>query len=142
MTRTDLIGFTSVLIVPGQPWIGKIPDEPGLYAAVFDRRFPRLAGETDILRIGQSGRAVAVPDGSARRGTLRERWRSYWQFPVLNDRDVRDVLRKLIHRGGAVEVTFMVSDAPVEELLERERELLRRFFADHLELPPLNRQKP
>lgn len=143
MRRTDLVGFAeSVPIVPGKAWIGQLPDLPGLYAAVLGRPFSRLSGETGILRIGQAGRQVATTKGLVRRATLRARWRSYWQFPVLNDRDVRDVLRALLHNGENIEIAYMVSDGPVEELRQRERELLRRFFDDHLELPPLNRQKP
>lgn len=142
MRHIDLIGFSSVRVAPGEAWIGKLPDEPGLYAAVLGRAFPRLAGETDILRVGQSGKTIAIPDGSTRRATLRGRWRRYWQFPVLSDHDIRDVLRILIERGEPVEVAYLACAEPLEVLLERERELLRRFFADHLELPPLNRQKP
>lgn len=143
MKRADLVDFAgSVTIVPGRAWIGRLPDAPGLYAAVLGRPFPRLSGETDILRIGQAGRTVSSTGGEPRRATLRARWRSYWQYPVLNDRDVRDVLRTLIGHGETVEVAFMMSDSPLEELVERERDLLRRFFGDHLELPPLNRQKP
>lgn len=141
--RQDLGGEFSgeATLAADRAWGGPFPQAPGLYVVVMARVIPRLYGESDILYIGQAGKLV-VRGGTSYQASLRQRWRDYWQGTTQTERDLRDTLIRLMHDGDVVVVVFTTEAATPEALARREAELLDRFFADHRELPPLNRAKP
>ncbi len=143
MKRTDLASdFVGVVRITatGSGWIEGLPDQPGLYAVVRDREFPRLKGDTDILYMGCAGKPVRERGNEP--ATLRRRWASRWSFPTYNEVELREVLRELLADGEELIVVFAAGTMEITELERREAQLLDRFFRDHRELPPLNRQKP
>jgi excinuclease UvrABC nuclease subunit len=133
--------FGGRVTLAAEPWGKLFPEAPGVYAVVLGQEFPRLFGETDILYIGRAGKLVNR-GGRQVQASLRQRWTDYWQGTVETEQDFRDTLRLMMSAGDAPQVLFTTHPITPEALAELEAELLGRFFADHRELPPLNRAKP
>ena len=49
----------AVVIAPGSAWLKQLPEACGIYVVALAKPFPRLSGETDIVYIGQAGKADA-----------------------------------------------------------------------------------
>jgi len=99
------------------------PRSPGIYLFHVDqaKSIHRVKGESDIIYVGSTARG---------RGGLRQRLRNHGGSRSLN------LIKAEI---GAIMVSW--KDAPShEKALFEEAEILRKYFQDHLELPPMNGQ--
>jgi hypothetical protein len=107
--------------------ISDAPDLPGVYAfRLHGRAFGRLKGESDLVYIG-------CADSVKRRlsGHLPARAEALECAGRL--RDVETV--------GALEVAWRPLGS-AEEAKDEEARLLRHYYWDHIELPPVNRGEP
>lgn len=122
----DLSGFSA-----WRTWssaaIDEAPDLPGVYAfRLLGGVFGRFRGESDIVYVGSAG-------------SINRRLRDH--LPSRADElDVADRLRKACELGE-LEVAWKTLTG-VEEAEEDEAELLRHYYWEHLELPPVNRGEP
>ncbi|OGF15816.1 hypothetical protein A3D54_01190 [Candidatus Falkowbacteria bacterium RIFCSPHIGHO2_02_FULL_45_15] len=107
----------------------------GVYVLILNKEFGRLIGSTDILYIGQSGGAK---NGKGR--FIYERLNDYrvGSKNAPQDKRIHDTIEKLILKGDKVILFYKKIDKEKCKIIESE--LLRQFFEEHLELPPLNRQ--
>jgi len=137
MISTDLVrfGFEGIFLPFNKQneenLLRVLPKKPGAYAIRKKTMFNRLRGETDIVYFGSA---------IAERG-IHERIRQYYhpgltQFTAKRINTILDQLPDL-------ELTFVdcsTKSNPKNSARQIERELLRLFEQDHLELPPFNRQ--
>jgi hypothetical protein len=111
--------------------VRKAPRLPGVYAfRLAAGAFGRFKGESDLVYIGCT---------ENRDGTIRRRLRHH--LPPRGDgSDIAARLRDA-QEMGCIEVAWeTLTDR--EEAKEEEARLLRHYYQEHLELPPLNRSEP
>jgi hypothetical protein len=127
VNSTDLVDFST--------WLGwfqrrirQVPLKPGVYIfrLIQGATLARLKGNSDIIYIGSTRKG---------RRTLRDRLKDH-----LSPRGVGYRLKRVINEVGSVEVAWRVFDTH-EGAQACERQLLKRFEKDHIELPPLNHQE-
>lgn len=108
----------------------------GVYVIISDRSFRRLHGETDILYIGQSG-------GSSRgKGRHMIDRLSDYLYPTASapqDMRIHNSMKTLRERENAT-LFALYKQLSRNRCSAEEKELLRRFEEEHIELPPWNRQ--
>ncbi len=119
MNSTDLSEFSS-----WQKWnsegVRKAPNLPGVYAfRLVGDGFGRFKGKSDLVYIGCAERSV--------NRRLSDHLRS----------DRLSGTRKV----GELEIAWKTLRTS-EEAIAEEARLLRNYYLDHLELPPINRSEP
>ena len=131
MNSTELVDYST--------WLGwfrravrQVPQKPGVYIFRLIRgaTLARLKGNSDIIYIGSTKKG---------KRTLRDRLKDHLS-PRGDRRDLGYRLKRVIKEVGSVEVACKVFDSH-EGARACERQLLKRFEQDHIELPPLNRQE-
>ncbi len=130
MKSTDLPNFSN-----WQKWnsvaVRKAPNFLGVYAFKLVRRdFGRFKGESDLVYIGCTESAG---------GTINRRLSDH----LPSRADVLDVAHRLrdAQKVGELEVAWKIVTTQ-EEAIDEEARLLRHYYWDHLELPPVNRSEP
>ena len=118
-------------------------DFSGVYAFVINYRFDRLVGRTDVLYIGQAG---------YRNGRhISQRMHDYYKAYESAPQDLR--INQIITRLTKKRVGWLFNLRPFKNKIsvycikatnqncgKMEQELLKKYFEDHSELPPLNRR--
>jgi hypothetical protein len=131
MNSNELVDYPSWL-----GWFRKAvdhaPEKPGVYIFRLIRTptLARLKGHSDIIYIGSTKKGER---------TLRDRLKDHLR-PRGDKRDLGYRLKRVTDEAGSVEVAWRVFDSH-DSAQECERQLLKRFEKDHIELPPLNRQE-
>ncbi len=130
MNSSELPDFSS-----WQKWcseaVRKAPNLPGIYVfRLVGNSFGRFRGESDLVYIGCTESAD---------GTIRRRLSDH----LPSRADVSDIARRLrdAQKVGELEVAWKILTTP-EEASDEEARLLRHYYWDHLELPPVNRSEP
>jgi len=111
--------------------VRKAPNLPGVYAfRLVGRSFGRFKSESDLVYIGCTESAD---------GTINHRLSDH----LPSRADVLDVAHRLrdAQKVGELEVAWKIV-ATHEEAIDEEARLLRHYYWDHLELPPVNRSEP
>ena len=104
---------------------------PAVYALLHERPFGRLRGESAILYIGCTGELGGPSD--------RCRLRIYRYPNGAHAREIRNRTRRLEDDGVAVSLAW--TNLPSrEDAWALEANLLRKYQAEHGELPPFNRR--
>jgi len=112
----------------GREAVQEAPDRPGVYVfRLAGKSFGRFRGESNVVYIGCSAD-----------GTVRSRLRIH-----LSDRaDALDIARRLRDpKMGEFQVAWKILTTS-QGAKDEEARLLRRYYLDHLELPPDNRSEP
>jgi hypothetical protein len=100
------------------------PTSPGVYMFLLGegKTIHRLKGESDIIYVGSTARGG---------GGLKQRLRCHSKSSLLN------LIKSEI---GEIEISWKVVPTHERALFE-EAEILWKYLQDHLELPPMNRQR-
>lgn len=93
-----------------------------VYVWATERPIPRLRGESNIIYIGKTDQS------------LSQRHSQYATSEGTGDNWAR--YDHIIRKFGAIRVFYSVQPNPTDA----ERMLLRKYFDDHLDIPPLNRR--
>jgi hypothetical protein len=127
MDSSELHGFSD-----WHPWAERVPDcapnQPGVY--VF-----RLAGGEHLMRLEGQSDIVYVGWGSSIQRRLRRHLKAR-----DDERDIGFRLSRVLAVPRPLEVAWTVLSGS-EEAKNYEADLIARFGANHIELPPLNRQE-
>ena len=108
--------------------VGRAPRTPGVYVLrLANMAVPRLKGESDIVYVGSTSRG---------RGTIRQRLRRHG----CATQPGRSMLNRVRSEVGEIDLAWK-SLATHTQALFMESQLLEKYLADHLELPPLNHQE-
>jgi hypothetical protein len=117
------------------PWPGVLDERadiaatPAVYALLHERSFGRLRGESTILYIGCTGEFGGTSD--------RCRLRIYRYPNGAHAHEIRNRTRLLEDDGVSVSLAWTHLPSR-EDALALEANLLRKYQAEHGELPPLN----
>jgi hypothetical protein len=122
MTSSDLSEFSK-----WQEWnsetVRKAPNLPGVYVfRLAGELFGRLKGRSDLVYIGCT---------ESTDGTIQRRLSDHLRAGRLRD----------VGKIGKLEVCWKVLTT-AEEASNEEAKLIRTYFWDHIELPPMNRSEP
>src|SRR5216684_3735267 len=130
MKSTDLARFSA-----WHKWssdaVRKAPDRPGVYAfRLVGNGFGRLKGESDLVYIGCA---------ASKNGTVSSRLSDH----LPSRADGSNVAHRLrdAQKMGNLEVAWGILATP-KEAIDEEARLLRKYYGNHLELPPINRCEP
>lgn len=131
MNSTELIDY-STWIDWFRKAVRRVPQKPGVYIFRLIRgaTLARLKGNSDIIYIGSTKKG---------KRTLRDRLKDHLS-PRGDKRDTGYRLKRVTNEVGSLEVAWRVFDCH-DSAQACERQLLKRFEQDHIELPPLNRQE-
>jgi len=103
-----------------------LPERPGVYVIVLkNERICRFKGESDILYIGSA---------TGKRG-LKNRF-SYYRNPHESQTTNIKINNFIIKSEPNITIFWKVIEN--EDPRKEEEELLRKYFKEHDELPPLN----
>jgi hypothetical protein len=111
--------------------IRKAPNRPGVYAfRLAGNGFGRFKGESDLVYIGCT---------ASNNGTIRGRLSDH----LPSRADGSNVAQRLhdAQKMGNLEVGWKIL-ARSKEAIDEEGRLLRKYYGNHLELPPVNRSEP
>lgn len=112
------------LKIEGEQNFEKIPIKAAVYALVYQKLFRRLKGNSDIIYIGSTFN---------RRG-LRKRIRQFLHPGPTQTTSIR--VNALIREIGSVAVYWRLMNK--RNVRKKEKSLLKKYYNDHRELPPLN----
>jgi|SRR5208283_3426685 len=130
MKSTDLARFSD-----WHKWnsdaVRKAPNLPGVYAfRLAGNVFGRFKGESDLVYIG----CTASDDG-----TISSRLSNH--LPSRADGSNIAYRLRDAEEMGTLEVAWRVLTTP-KEAIDEEARLLRKYYRNHFELPPVNRSEP
>jgi len=113
--------------------VSLIPRLPGVYVVRTTRPIGRLLAESDVLYVGCA----------KERNTLRQRIASYLRdYAYVDSESTTSRISSMILEvriAGQLEIGWTITDTGVAARA-LELDLLRSYYDDHLELPPLNRR--
>jgi hypothetical protein len=129
MRSTDILGIGT-----WRHWdetaIRDAPKQPGVYVFRLDHDVQRVLGASDILYIGTTGKGKRTI-----KAKLTEHIRV--RETIIN---TGSQLQRIKSEVGTVEVAWvLLADEHGASVFESE--LFSKYIADHIELPPLNRQE-
>lgn len=132
MNSTDLadLGFRSwrsFSLSDEKNLLDSLPRQMGVYAIRDTFHFGRYRGDSDIVYFG----STINSDG------LRRRIRFYFHPGPSQHTSQR--IRKILDQIPTLQIAWIQSEMP-KEARSLEKTLLARYFNEHLELPPFNRQ--
>jgi len=104
------------------------PRKSGIYLFRMAQPFPRLKGMSDIVYIGCTTSQRTISDRLKDHLSVRE-----------IERNTAYYLERVQCEVNAIEVSWKTFEKPTGAK-DAERNLLEKYVADHIELPPLNRQ--
>jgi hypothetical protein len=113
--------------------LNNLPIGAGIYALLLPHEINRLVGSSPILKIGQSKK-------------LKKRIRRYFSSSIesIKDQKSRQTafrFRRYLndHKKVVVNLLYMsVQDNPFLDIVAEEKRLLKIYFEEHFEVPPLN----
>ncbi|TET42704.1 MAG: GIY-YIG nuclease family protein [Dehalococcoidia bacterium] len=109
--------------------LGKTPDSDGVYIIRSSQPFGRFRGESDTVYVGSSANA---------QGGLKRRIRFFFHPGPSQHTSKR--IKALLDLGGKLQISFHTCTAQKARSLEKE--ILKEYVREHLELPPYNRSEP
>jgi hypothetical protein len=108
----------------------ELPQESGVYIFVSSKNIPRLVGSSTILKIGETL-------------NLKLRMKRYFNLSLSRlskspKRRTAFILRNYLDNCSNSKVTLLFKPIKENSLLKEEKRLLKKYFDEHYEVPPLN----
>lgn len=107
-----------------------LPQESGVYIFIANKNIPRLVGSSPILKIGETS-------------FLKSRMKRYFnqsleELSLSPKRKTAYRFRSYVDKHAADDVRLLFKPIAEKDLKEEEKRLLKMYFEEHFEVPPLN----